>query len=291
MSARKILYLEAQSGISGDMAVAALLDLGADPEKLKQALASLGLDGYRLEISQVSKCGILARDFNVILEENEDLAEHSHKHAHHESVCGHAHGHDRLHGPEHPPARSSRNFKDIVRIIRGSAISAKAKALAEKTFRILAEAEAEAHGLSPEEVHFHEAGALDSIVDIVAAAICLDDLEVEETVISRLTEGRGHVLCRHGLLPVPAPAVLNIARTHGLILHLAEEEEEMVTPTGAAIAAALKTQDHPPPGFIVRAVGLGAGKKDFRRANILRAMLLEEHDKDVYFQPDRRQNA
>ena len=287
MSARKILYLEAQSGISGDMAVAALLDLGADPEKLKQALASLGLDGYRLEISQVSKCGLRARDFNVILERDENKSGHEHN----EPGRAHAHGHGHLHGSEHLPAHPSRSFKDIVRIIRGSAISANAKALAEKTFRILAEAEAEAHGLSPEEVHFHEVGALDSIVDIVAAAICLDDLEVEETVISRLTEGRGHVLCRHGLLPVPAPAVLNIARTHGLILHLAEEEEEMVTPTGAAIAAALKTQDHPPPGFIVRAVGLGAGKKDFRRANILRAMLLEEHDKDVYFQPDRRQNA
>ena len=172
--------------------------------------------------------------------------------------------------------RPERNLSDIIRLIEGSSINSRAKETAVKIFKIVAQAEAEAHGLPVDMVHFHEVSAVDSIVDIVAVAVCLEDLGLEEAVVSTLSEGQGHAHCSHGLLPVPVPAVLNIAVRHGLFLHLTDEEGEMVTPTGAAIAAALKTRDSLPENFFVKAVGLGAGKKEFKRANLLRAMIIEE---------------
>ena len=141
-------------------------------------------------------------------------------------------------------------------------------------FRFVAEAEGRAHGCAPEEVHFHEVGAVDSIVDIVGTAACLEELGVERVVASDLWEGSGHVHCQHGVLPVPVPAVLAIAEAHGLTLRQTEQQGEMVTPTGAAIAAL--SEGRHPSRFRVKGVGLGAGKKELPRANILRAMLIEE---------------
>ena len=151
-----------------------------------------------------------------------------------------------------------------------------ARALALRIFRILAEAEAEAHGVSMEEVHFHEVGALDSIVDIVAAAVCLDDLGITRVAVPMVTEGSGTVRCQHGILQVPVPAVTAVAKKYGLPLHFSSRKGELVTPTGAAILAAVMTEDSLPDSFVIKKTGLGAGKREYEIPSILRAMILTE---------------
>lgn len=250
----KLLYLEGASGISGDMTVAALLDLGASREKLDAVLRSMNLEGFEYRVSRKSSYGIAGTDFDVIL----------HDHHHHE----HEHGHEHHH--EH------RNLDDVCAVIDRGTMTDGARELAKKIFRIVAEAESKAHGVPVSEVHFHEVGAVDSIVDIVSAAVLIDDLGIRECVVTGLAEGRGFVHCQHGDLPVPVPAVLNIAQAHGIALRTATANGEMVTPTGIAIAAAIRTRDRLPAEYKIEKTGIGLGKRDFGRANILRAMILEE---------------
>lgn len=162
--------------------------------------------------------------------------------------------------------------------------------MAERIFRILAEAEAKAHGVPQEEVHFHEVGAVDSILDIVAAAVCLDNLGISRVVIPRIQEGQGTVRCQHGLLPVPVPAVTNIAAAWGLPLHIMEEEGEFVTPTGAAIAAAIRTDGELPRQFTIRRCGMGAGKRQYRIPSLLRAFLIQTEEEEKNGQKIRERN-
>lgn len=250
----KLLYLEGASGISGDMTVAALLDLGASREKLDAVLRSMNLEGFEYRVSRKSSYGIAGTDFDVIL----------HDHHHHE----HEHGHEHHH--EH------RNLDDVCAVIDRGTMTDGARELAKKIFRIVAEAESKAHGVPVSEVHFHEVGAIDSIVDIVSAAVLIDDLGIRECVVTGLAEGSGYVHCQHGDLPVPVPAVLNIAQAHGIALRTSAANGEMVTPTGIAIAAAIRTRDRLPAEYKIEKTGIGLGKRDFGRANILRAMILEE---------------
>ena len=290
----KKIYLECYSGISGDMTVAALLDLGADAEVLDKALKSLPLTGFETRISRVSKAGIDACDFNVILEhDNHDHdmeylhgeRHHHHKlfflnwfhHHHHDHTHHHTHGH----GHSHSHSHEHRGLADIVEILNGSALTDRAKKLAIRIFQIIAEAESKAHGLPVEEVHFHEVGAVDSIVDIAAAAVCLDNLDITEVIVPVLYEGTGTVRCQHGVLPVPVPAVVNIANTHGLTLNITSSKGEYVTPTGAAIVAAIRTSDTLPTSFRIVKTGIGAGKRKYGRPSMLRAMLIEETTPDT----------
>jgi uncharacterized protein (TIGR00299 family) protein len=164
---------------------------------------------------------------------------------------------------------------EIEALIRASAISPKAKETALAIFRVVAEAEAKIHGKAVDEVHFHEVGAVDSIVDIVGTAICLDNLGVERVVASPLREGTGTVRCQHGLMPVPAPATLEIIRAHHIPLIITDNSGEMVTPTGAAIVAALAESFDPPGAVTILGVGYGAGTKEFKVANVVRAILFE----------------
>ena len=264
-----ILYLECATGISGDMTVAALLDLGASKIKLLAALESLNVTGYDVSISRTNSHGVEACSFDVELEhEHEHHHEHEHEH-HHEHEHEHEHGHHHHHH-EH------RNLADVTAILNSGDLTPGARSLALKMFGIVAEAESKAHGKPVEEVHFHEVGAIDSIVDIAAAAVCLDDLGISDVVVTGLSEGTGFVECQHGLLPVPVPAVANIATAYGLPLRIREVQGEMVTPTGAAIVAAIRTRDRLPEEFAIRKIGLGAGKRDFGMPNVLRAMLIEE---------------
>lgn len=256
----KTLYLECRSGISGDMTVAALLDLGASEENLRHTLAQLPVDGYEIKIQRLRKNGLEVCDFDVILEK-----EHCHG-AHEQHHGEHTHHHEHHH--EH------RTWKDIEKILRAAGLKPRVLELSLQMFRAVAEAEGKAHGCLPEEVHFHEVGAVDSIVDIVGTAACLEELGIGKVVTSDLWEGCGHVHCQHGVLPVPVPAVLAITEAHGLTLRQTEQQGEMVTPTGAAIAAL--SEGRHPSRFRVLKTGLGAGKKEFPRANILRAMLIEE---------------
>ena len=270
------LYLECYSGISGDMTVAALLDLGADQQVLMEGLESLNLPGYQLKIGRVKKNGIDACDFDVILDEPEHHHDHDHEHHHdhdHDHEHHHDHDHDHHHDHEHHHHHDHvhRNIGDIFAIIDQSKISDRAKQTAKDIFRIIAAAESKAHGIAEDQVHFHEVGAVDSIVDIVSAAICLDNLDITEAVVSDLYEGCGYVHCQHGLMPVPVPAVVNIAADNALRLRLTQTRGEMITPTGAAIAAYLSKGGKLPESFVIEKIGLGAGKKDFATANILRA--------------------
>ena len=276
---KKFLYFEGASGISGDMTVAALLELGASRQKLERAIDSLGLgDDFHYRIAHKSSYSIAGCDFSVHLHhrphchEEAYLSPPSHHHGHeHEHEHGHHHGHE--HGHEHHH-HEHRHLADVYSIIDHAEMTAPARALAKKIFHIVAEAEAQAHGVPMEQVHFHEVGAIDSIVDIIAAAVLVDDLAVDGCIITGLSEGHGTVTCQHGELPVPVPAVMNIAAAHGIPLRATETRGEMVTPTGIAIAAALCTQRQLPPTYCVLRTGIGLGKRDFGRANFLRAALL-----------------
>lgn len=277
----KILYLDCSSGISGDMTVGALLDLGADRDVLLEALKSLPLEGYRTEITSVTRSGLKACDFHVILDERYENHDHDmaylHGPGHDSEAPGHA-GHEQPeHGHPHQahPHSHGRNLPDIRRILSAGRLTPHALELALKIFQIVAEAESQVHGKPLEEVHFHEVGAVDSIVDIAAAAVCIDNLGIQDVIIPFLTEGWGQVRCQHGLLPVPVPAVTAILTAYGLPLHISSVEGELVTPTGAAIAAALRTGGQLPAEFKILRTGLGAGKRDYQTAGVLRAMLLE----------------
>lgn len=258
LASKRMLYLEGASGISGDMTVAALLDLGASQEKLEGVLESLRLEGYDCVVSRKSSYGLDGVDFDVRL--------HDHDHDHDHDGAGRHHHH------EH------RNLSDVYEVIDRGVMTDGARALAKRIFLIVAEAEAAAHGVPLEQVHFHEVGAIDSIVDVVSAAVLVDDLGIDECVVDGLTEGRGFVRCQHGELPVPVPAVLNVARAFSIPLRRADVQGEMVTPTGIGIAAALRTRDSLPGKYRVEGVGVGLGKRDFGRANFLRAMILVEEE-------------
>ena len=242
--------------MSGDMTVGALLSLGASAERLKETLDSLRLgDEFSYVIAQKSSYGIAGTDFDVILPHH-----HHHEHDHH---------HEHHHHHEH------RNLADVEAIIDRGVMSDRSRALAKKAFRFVAEAEAKAHGKPIEEVHFHEVGAIDSIVDIISAAVLFDDLGETECAVTGLTEGTGTVMCAHGELPVPVPAVLNIAAATGIPLRPSETKGECVTPTGIALAAAFRTRDTLPPAYRVLGVGTGLGKRDYGRPAILRILRIE----------------
>lgn len=393
----KTLYLEATSGIAGDMFVGAMLDLGADQEVLKKALSTISAKGFTYEITRVNKAGIDCCDFNVKLDaehENHDHdmnylfghydgeitedhhhdEEHHHHHegkehhchcheegqegcghheghcghhhedgeehhchcheeshegcGHHEGHCGHhheegeghhcphhqaeaeehhcphhmkameveephihehhcehhheeehhchCHGEGHHHGVGHHHHHEHRNLADVEAVIDSADMTESARELAKKIFRIVAVAESEAHNLPVDEVHFHEVGAIDSIVDIIAAAVCCDNLGITDVIVPSLSEGSGTIRCQHGILPVPVPATLLISRRYGIPLEIMKARGEYVTPTGAAIAAALTTSHELPVSFTIKKIGIGAGKRDYKeRTNILRAMIIE----------------
>lgn len=279
---RKALYLECYSGISGDMAVAALLDLGADKEVLETALSSLPIGGFEVEISRVKKSGLDGCDFNVILDKNHENHDHDMEYLHgqkqdlmikrndkwhhpHRISINHNHGDDEHRGP-----------LEIFNIINDAHITDNAKEIAKSIFTISAKAEAKAHGVEINQVHFHEVGAVDSIVDIIAVAVCIDNLGIKEVIVPQLHEGYGFVRCRHGVIPIPVPAVTHIVADNNLNLHITNTEGEMVTPTGAAIVAAIKTSDKLPEKFTIKKIGIGCGKRSYDRPSFLRAMIIED---------------
>ncbi len=289
------LYLDLSSGISGDMFTAALLDLGANETKLRAVLCSLQLPGFTIAISRIQRAALDMCDFKVALAQDNHDADMAFLFGHpaaaplppalqpgmlrpateptqsHHHASGHAHAHPHNHPHEHV----HRNLADITAIIERSAADVKAKTLALRIFNILAEAEAQAHGVSLDEVHFHEVGALDSIVDILSAAVCVTDLNIDAVYVSTLQEGHGTVNCAHGTLPIPVPAVSRIAERYHLPITFTDLEGELITPTGAAILAALHPKFTAPPRSCIAATGFGAGKRAYARPSFVRALLLE----------------
>lgn len=306
------LYLECNTGISGDMSVAALLDLGADKDVLMKVLDSIPAKGFEVQVSRVKKAGIDCCDFAVLLDkehenhdhdmeylygkaENGECHEHVHKHdgehehTHDEENHEHAHSlhgeHEHSHAGEihehsHTHHHEHRGMKEIREILSSCAMTERARGLALKIFEVLAQAEAKAHGVSPDEVHFHEVGAIDSIVDIVAAAVCLDNLDITKVIVPKLCEGTGSVRCQHGILPVPVPAVANIIEAHSLPVQFTDRQGELITPTGAAIVAAMEPSYSLPERFTIQKIGMGAGKRAYEQPSILRAMLIQEKTAD-----------
>lgn len=301
------LYLECNYGISGDMAVAALLDAGADRTALEKALASIPVKGFKTEIKRVEKNGVSCLDFNVILdsehenhdhdmnylfghesaEHNHGHGEHFHGHTHHHSEAeehSHAAQHEIHHGEqvhyEQIHHHEHRNLHDVLEIIDKTEMTENARKLAHKIFEIIAQAESKAHSKPVEEVHFHEVGAVDSVVDVIALAVCFYSLHVEKVFVPFLCEGTGTVRCQHGILPVPVQAVANIMQEYYVPLKITGERGEFVTPTGAAFVAAVATEFSLPKNFVLKKIGMGAGKRDYGVPNIVRAMLIETEEKN-----------
>ena len=295
----KTLYLECGSGISGDMVVGALLDLGANEAGLRRALSSLHVDGFDIAVTRKQVSGIDVCDFDVVLDEAHESHDHDmdylygnldgdgehghhhhdhdHEHHHHHHEHG-EHDHDHEHGHHHHGHHhhhEHRSPSDIAAIIDAADLAPRAKQIAHRIFDIVAQAEAKAHGLSLEQVHFHEVGAVDSIVDVVSAAYCLDELDVTDAYVTPLAEGYGRVRCAHGVLQVPVPAVTNIVANNGLVLERRDIKGELVTPTGAAIAAAVRTMDEPPARYRIVKSGLGSGKRAYDPPSTVRALIIE----------------
>jgi len=249
----KTLYFDCFSGISGDMTLAALIDLGVDKELLISELQKLNVPGWRMEFSEVAKHGIQALHVEVFLEE----PEHSHFHLHH-----------LLGKQEHV----HRNMTDITSLIDHSSISVGSKELAKRIFMRLAVAEAKIHGTTPGKVHFHEVGAVDSIIDIVGTAICLDILSPDRICASVLHDGHGFTKCQHGTIPIPVPAVTEMLAARGVSFRQLDIEGELMTPTGAAIVLEASESFGTMPEMKIIKTGYGAGKKDFALPNVLRVV-------------------
>ncbi|WAM33021.1 LarC family nickel insertion protein [Caldicellulosiruptor morganii] len=241
-----IIYFNAPSGISGDMLVSSLIDAGVDFEYLKSNIDLLGLD-VEIGIKEKTVNGIKAKSFVV------DVLHH-----HHNNDQGHHH---------------HRTFKDIKKLLQESKLQETVKDLSLKIFEKIAKAEAAVHGMDIEEVAFHEVGADDSIVDIVAFSLCMEYLKPQEVLFSPLCDGRGFTKSMHGIIPVPAPAVLEIARQNGIPLATLDIDSELVTPTGIGIAAAVSNGFVNMPRMQIEKIGYGSGTKDLPIPNIVRAII------------------
>ncbi len=274
------LYLECNAGISGDMTVAALLDLGADEKVLRDVLDSVPADGFSIAISRVKKAGVDCCDFNVVLDKEHENHDHDMAYLHGDgTVYAELSGQDHTeHSYDHHHHHEHRGLPEIREIINHTQMTENARSLALKIFEILAKAEAKAHATDIDHVHFHEVGAIDSIVDIIAVAVCIDNLGIDRVYVPKLCEGMGTVRCQHGILSIPVPATANIMEAYQLPIEIMNVQGEFVTPTGAAIVAALKTDTRLPGQFCIKKIGLGAGKRTYQRPSILRAMLIEACD-------------
>jgi len=283
----RVIYFDCFAGASGDMIIGSLLDLGLDLEKLKAEIEKLSLEGYKIEARKVTKCGFSATKFEVFVEHDQHDHHHHHQHGHH-----HDHDHDRQHDHHHDHhhdnhnhdhqqdhVHNHRNLNEIVGMIQSSQLTDEVKEKSISIFRRLAVAEARIHGTVPEKIHFHEVGAVDAIVDIVSAVVCLHLLQIDKVIVSPLPMGKGFVKCHHGIIPVPAPATLELLK--GLSAYGSEHNGETVTPTGAAILSTLAEECGPMPQLNILNVGYGAGTRDFGVPNLLRAIMGEESKKKV----------
>ncbi|MHB9942352.1 TIGR00299 family protein [Clostridium sporogenes] len=277
---RRILYYDCFSGISGDMNLGALIDLGVDKEYLLKELAKLNInDEFEIKINKDARKGISGTKVDVILKNS---YEHNHDHEYsHE--CGHGHGHEHNHNHEHGHNHNHhhhRNLININKIIDNSELNNDVKKISKDIFLEVAKAEGKVHNKPLEEVHFHEVGATDSIVDIVGAAICLDYLKVDKVLCSKVQVGSGFVKCAHGTMPVPAPATAEILKD----IPMVSSEEipfEATTPTGAAIVASTVYKFTQNKNFHIEKVGYGIGGKDLSDIpNVLRIFLAENKEQE-----------
>ncbi|MFE5429822.1 nickel insertion protein [Peribacillus simplex] len=309
----RTLYFDCFSGISGDMVIGALIDAGADPLQMEEELKKLNIDEeYSLSWGKVVKNGITSTKFDVILTSkseqphehshnhgnehshshghehshnhgNEHSHNHGHKHSHnHGNEHSHSHGNEHNHSHETEPNHShaphnhhgSRTYKQIVEAINEANLNESVTNMSLAIFKKIGEAEGHIHGLPLDKVHFHEVGAVDSIIDIIGAAILIDQLGIESVQSSAIPTGSGHIHIDHGVYPVPAPATLEILK--GVPIASNVIRSELATPTGAAIAAVLAEKFGTLPAMTVESIGYGAGTKTFENhPNVLRIIIGE----------------
>ncbi|MFN9743492.1 MAG: nickel pincer cofactor biosynthesis protein LarC [Acidobacteriota bacterium] len=311
----RTLYLDCFSGISGDMFIGAMLDLGLDFELLRTELQKLGVEGFTLRVARVDRSGISATKFDVDIHpahHHDHHHSHDHHHDHHHDEHGHRHGHDHHHDHDHGHSHhhhhehghghehdhhhhdhnheaggghapqdetgghdhAHRSLSEIKQIINRSALSAGVKARALEIFERIGEAESKIHNIPLETVHFHEVGAIDSIVDIVGSCIAIEALGIEQVVSSPIHVGSGSFKCAHGTYPVPGPATAALLR--GVPSYAKDIVGELATPTGAAIVANLTSDFRQLPLMKIERVGYGAGTRDFPKfPNVLRAFIGE----------------
>ncbi|CAM3620811.1 hypothetical protein GCM10009865_41180 [Aeromicrobium ponti] len=303
---KKILYFDCFSGMSGDMVIGALIDAGANPSVLVEELKKLDIeDEYELKWKKVVKNGITSTKFDVVLlnegqgqghthehshsHEHHHGHEHGHSHDHHHEHEEHGHSHDHHHGHEdshthdhhheHEHGHSHghhhhRSYSDIAKMIKAAGFNPKVEDMALKIFRKIGEAEGLIHGLPLDKVHFHEVGAVDSIIDIIGAAILIDQLDISEIMSSPVPVGKGRIHIDHGIYPVPAPATLEILK--GVPIEQSDVRAELTTPTGAAIVSVLAEEFCSIPSMKVQSIGYGAGTKTFKNhPNVLRVIIGE----------------
>lgn len=252
----KILYFDCFSGTSGDMVIGALIDAGGDPAHLETELKKLNMeDEYELKFTKVVKNGITGTKFDVLL-----------------TAQAHNHDHIHDHGHTHDHSDDQRSYKHIVKLIKSAGFSERVQDTALNIFKIIGVAEGKIHGVALEDVHFHEVGAVDSIIDIVGTAILIEQLEIDTIKSSPVPVGSGRIYIDHGVYPVPAPATLEILR--GIPLAESDLKAELTTPTGAAIVAVLAEEFCTLPAMRVNSIGYGAGTKSFpKHPNVLRVII------------------
>jgi uncharacterized protein (TIGR00299 family) protein len=273
------------------MVIGALIDAGADPVQMEEELKKLNIEEeYNLSWGKVVKNGITSTKFDVFLtSKSEQTPEHSHSHGHeHSHGHSHSHGHEHSHSHEHEHSHGhehnhshvphshhgSRTYKQIVEAINEANLNESVTNMSLAIFKKIGEAEGHIHGLPLDKVHFHEVGAVDSIIDIIGAAILIDQLGIESVQSSAIPTGSGHIHIDHGIYPVPAPATLEILK--GVPIASNDIRSELATPTGAAIAAVLAENFGSLPPMIVESIGYGAGTKTFENhPNVLRVIIGE----------------
>lgn len=267
----KALYFDCFSGISGDMTLGALLDLGVSQEHLIESLKALKIENeYHLNITRGLKNGIMGTKVDVVLhneEEHEHEHEHHHHHDQHDGEVAAAHAHSHHHEHEH------RSYSNILQMIEMSQLNENVKDISKRIFDIIAEAEGKIHDRPVEEVHFHEVGAVDSIVDIVGTAICIDALKPDRIVFSEIPLSKGFVKCQHGMFPLPAPACLEILKD--VPVYFTGLEFELVTPTGAGIIKALADSFDESGDMLIEKIGYGLGQKTYEKPNVLRVYIYD----------------
>jgi pyridinium-3,5-bisthiocarboxylic acid mononucleotide nickel chelatase len=306
-----ILYLDCQSGISGDMTLSALIDLGADITYIRDQLKKLPIDPFTMDIKQIDKKGIFAKQLNLNFDEDanihdkNDSQSHNHIHAEHQHLQVHSHeGHnhththththeDQNHSHNHTHSHSHVNAHEhhghshdghhhhehrkastILEMINKSELPESVKRRSSAVFEVIAEAEGKIHGMDPREVHFHEVGAMDSIIDVIGVCLALENLKIDKIISSPVPTGYGKVKMAHGLYPIPAPATAEILI--GIPLADFQVKGELTTPTGAGFLKALASEYGQIPPLSIVKIGYGAGKKDFDHPNVLRAFLFRE---------------
>ena len=270
----RTLYLDCSMGAAGDMLTAALLELIPGKEEFINRINTLGIPGVTVVAEKASKCGINGTHISVKVngtEEDEDM----HSHDHHDHEHDHHHDHDHEHEHEHFHHHHS-GMDDITHIVSDLSIPEKVKNDVLAVYSLIAEAESHAHGVSVKEIHFHEVGTMDAIADVTAVCLLMDILNPDEVVVSPVHVGSGSVKCAHGILPVPAPATAYILK--GVPIYGGEIKSELCTPTGAALLKHFATKFDEMPTMKTEAIGYGMGKKDFERANCVRAFLGEKDD-------------